>query len=377
MAIASNLPPTWDTLLSTTMNNYRKTLTDNIFNSRPLLEYLQSNGRVRTADGGIQIIEPLLLGGGEADSYGPWDQIQVHPQGGITAAVYPWRQLFATIIISGLEEAQNNGKEQMINLLEAKVMQAENSLKDILVRMIYGTRVTPKATDFDPLTGPAGTGLIDATGPAGGITPAPATLENLWRSPTYNATTGVGVDAKGATIAGLPFGATIAGDDLEAILRRMFMLASDGGSDHVDAIFAGANVYEMYEGSLTPQVRYTDTSKANLGFQNLMFKNVPIYYDPDAPVNGAIGLNSKYVGLTIHSDRNFKQSPFTTNLTGMATTGSGVGTVGTAPTTNGTVPGAPAGSTIDARVSFITTYGNTTTRERRRNFKVTNVVPTP
>jgi len=372
VAIAANLPASWDTLLSTTMNNYRKTLTDNIFGSRPLLEYLQSNGRVRTADGGIQIVEPLLLGGGEADSYGPWDQIQVHPQGGITAAVYPWRQLFATIIISGLEEAQNNGKEQMINLLEAKVMQAENTLKDILVRMLYGTRQTPKATDFDPLTT-----LIDSDLPAGGITPAPATLENLWRSPTYNATTGVGKDAKGNTITGLPFAATIAGDDLESILRRMFMLASDGGSDHVDAIFAGANVYEMYEGSLTPQVRYTDTNKANLGFQNLMFKNVPIYYDPDAPTSGAIGLNSKYVGLTIHSDRNFKQSPFTANLTGMATTGSGVGTVGTAPSGNGTIPGSPAGSTMDARVSFITTYGNTTTRERRRNFKVTNVVPTP
>jgi hypothetical protein len=300
------------------MNNYRKQLTDNIFGSRPLLEYLQSNGRVRTVDGGIQIVEPLLIGPGEADSYGPWSQIAVNPVGGITAATYPWRQLYATIIISGLEEAQNNGKEQMINLLDAKVMQAEQTLKDILVRMIYGTRgAQAKTTDFDPLTT-----LIDATLAAGGITPAAAPApENLWRSPTYNATTGTGTDAKGAAISGLPFGATIAGDDLESILRRMYLLASDGGSDHVDAIFASSDVYEMYEGSLTPQVRYTDTSKANLGFQNLMFKNVPIYYDPDAPVGGALGLNSKYVGLAIHSDRNFKQSPFTANLSGTVAPG--------------------------------------------------------
>ena len=58
-------------------------------------------------------------------------------------------------------------------------------------------------------------------------------------------------------------------------------------------------------------MRYTDTSKANLGFQNLLFKNVPLYYDPDCPSGTALGLNSKYIGLTIHSDRNFKQSPFT------------------------------------------------------------------
>ena len=372
MAIASNLPPTWDSLLSTTMNNYRKQLTDNIFNSRPLLEYLMSNGRVRTVDGGIQIVEPLLIGPGEADSYGPWSQIAVNPVGGITAAVYPWRQMYSTIIISGLEEAQNNGKEAMINLLDAKVMQSENTLKDILVRMIYGTRgAQAKQTDFDPLSGAAGTGIIDATGPAGGITPAAAPApENLWRSPTYNSATNTGVDAKGQPILGLPGAATIAGDDLEAILRRMYLLASDGGADHVDAIFASSDVYEMYEGSLTPQVRYTDTTKANLGFQNLMFKNVPIYFDPDAPPGGALGLNSKYVGLAIHSDRNFKQSPFTANLSGTVAPGG-------ASASPGIVPGAPAANTMDARVSFITTYGNTTCRERRRNFKVTGVVPTP
>jgi hypothetical protein len=84
-----------------------------------------------------------------------------------------------------------------------------------------------------------------------------------------------------------------------------------------------------------------------------------------------LGLNSKYVGLTLHSERNFKQSPFTANLSGAVSAGSGVGTIGTAPTSNATIPGVPAASTIDARVSFITTYGNTTTRERRRNFKIT------
>ena len=39
MALASHTPATWDDILSTTMHNYHKTLTDNIFNSRPLLNY--------------------------------------------------------------------------------------------------------------------------------------------------------------------------------------------------------------------------------------------------------------------------------------------------------------------------------------------------
>lgn len=362
MALATHTPTTWDTILSTTMHNYRKTLTDNIFLSRPLLEFLMSKGRVRTIDGGISIVEPLLLGPGEANSYGPWQQIQVNAVAGISAAQYQWRQLYATIIISGLEEAQNNGKQAMINLLEAKVMQAEETLKNVLASMIWGTRGgAALPTDFTAFTS-----LIDATSAAGGITPAAApAVENLWRSPTWDAATNTGTDAEGAPIVmpGPALTSPYDGSEVERVLRRMYMLASDGGSDHVDAIFAGEGWYEAYEGSLTPQVRYTDTTKANLGFQNLMFKNVPIFWDPDAPAGSVLGLNSKYIGLTIHSDRNFKQSPFTANLSGSVAS--------TANANPGATAAAPAANAIDARVSFITTYGNTTTRQRRRNFKVT------
>jgi hypothetical protein len=363
MALASVAPSpgTWDNILTTTMNNYRKSLTDNIFNSRPLLEYLMSKGRVRMLDGGYQIVEPLLLGGGEANSYGPWQQIQVNAVQGISAAVYPWRQLYATIIISGLEEAQNNGKEQIISLVEAKVMQAEETLKDLLSKMLYGTKAGALPTDWDPFTT-----LIDATAAAGGITPAAApAIENLWRSPTWNAATNTGTDSKGAAIVmpGPALTSPYDGTELETVLRHMFMLSSDSGSDHVDAIFAGAAWYSAYEASLTPQVRYTDTSKANLGFQNLMFKNVPLYYDADCPTGTALGLNSKYIGLAIHSDRNFKQSPFTANLSGSVAS--------TANANPGAAAAAPAANAIDARVSFITTFGNTTVRNRRRLFKIT------
>jgi len=344
------------------MHNYRKSLTDNIFNSRPLLEYLMSKGRVRTIDGGISIVEPLMLGPGEANSYGPWQQIQVNAVAGISAAQFAWRQLYATIIISGLEEAQNNGKEQMISLLEAKVMQAEETLKNVLTAMIYGTRggaaLTTDFTGFNV--------LIDATAAAGGITPAASPApENLWRSPTWDATANTGVDSKGAaiTIPGAAMSSPYDGSEVERVLRHMWMLASDAGSDHVDSIFAGTGWYEAYEASLTPQVRYTDTSKANLGFTNLMFKNVPIFWDPDAGDGTAYGLNSKYIGLTIHSDRNFTQSPFTANLSGS--------TASTPNANPGATAAAPAANAIDARVSFITTYGNTTVRNRRRNFKIT------
>jgi hypothetical protein len=318
------------------MHNYHKTLTDNIFNSRPLLNYFMSNGRVKKVGGGISIVEPIIYTDGDADSYAEWDTVTVKPVNTATAAQFDWKQLYATIAISGLEEAQNNGKEMIINLLEAKIMQAEDTLKTKLNGMLLGTTAgTTPANDFTSLID-----LVDDVATAGGIAPAG---ETWWKS----VVTAVGaVDAAG----------------LEAAMRTAYNSASDSGNDRVDSLFTDADVFGFYESTLTPQVRYTDTAKANLGFQNLMFKNVPLFWDFQSPAGVMLGLNSKYVGLTIHSDRDFKQSPFTDNMSGsLGAPASGAGI------------GSASGNALDARVSFITTYGNATIRNRRRCFKLTGI----
>tara|TARA_R110000803_G_scaffold23928_2_gene58256 strand:+ start:1550 stop:2614 length:1065 start_codon:yes stop_codon:yes gene_type:complete len=351
MALASHTPATWNDILSTTMHNYHKTLTDNIFDSRPLLNHYMSNGRVKTISGGISIVEPVMYAEGDAGSYAEWDTLTVTPKPTASAAQFEWKQLFATIAISGLEEAQNNGKEQIINLLEAKIMQAEDTLKTRLNGMLFGTFAgTTPANDFLGLPTVVGNADTDAIG--GIVT---GTGVNDWWKSQVNST-----------------GGAFDGAALEDALRALYNATSDAGPDVVDAIFTNAFGFGLYESSLTPQVRYTDTKKANLGFQNLMFKNVPMMWDFQCSggTEGTVsdtsasfyGLNSKYVGLKLHADRNFSQSPFTDNLSGsLGAPASGAGI------------GSASGNALDARVSFITTFGNHVTRNRRRLFKLLNV----
>lgn len=339
MALPAHVPSLWNEVLSTTMHNVRGRLSDNIFNKQPLLEHLLSNGRVRIEDGGYSIVEPLTYREGQADSYGEWDTIHVIPQEAVTAAQYFWKQLFATIAISALEEAQNGGKSQIINLLDAKVKQAESTLRKKLAKMLYGTYASAiPANDFTALVT-----LIDDVLPAGGIDPA---TEAWWKSYVDD----VGdVDARG----------------LEIAMRTAVMTTSDNGGDEVDVIFTDPATYAFYESTLTPQVRYTDTNKANLGFRNLLFENVPIMWDSECPAGVMLGLNTDTVGLVIHRDRNFAHSPFTDNLAGKAGTLAAVNA--------GAGMGVPSADVIDARVAFITTFGNSTINNRRRNFKLTNV----
>jgi len=324
--------PNFDSLLSTTLDNYRKTLTDNIFKSRPLLWWLTEKNSVRKLSGGVSIVEPLIIAEGQSGSYGEWDAISIVPQEGISAAQYPWRQLFATIAISGLEEAQNNGEEAVINLLRAKVMQAEETQKAKLNRMLYADGTGNSGKDFYGLAA-----LIGAAGSPGGID-ATDPLNVYWRS--------VVKDGTGVTMPG----------GLPALLGSAYNSASNG-NDVIDGIFTGQVVYEQYESTLTPNVRYQDVKSANAGFTSLMFKQAPIYWDRDCPAQLAYGLNSKYITLVGHSQRWFKQSPFSDGLSAAA--------------------GGNA-TTVDARYSIITTYGNLTVNNRGSHFVVTGIpLPTP
>lgn len=320
--------PNYDQLLATTLENYRKTLTDNVFNDRVLLWWLREKNRTRMLSGGHKIVEPLIYAEGEAGSYGEWEQVDITPQEGISAAEYPWRLLYATIAISGLQELQNSGEEEIINLLEAKVMQAEETLKERLNAMIFGDGTGNSGKDFLGLDL-----LVDDEGVVGGIDSSTATW---WRSHTYDMT-----DEDAA-------------DNIRKRLTTLYNNAARG-NDTVKALVGDQNSFEVFEHTLTDQVRFQDVKAANAGFTNLMFKQVPFYYDDIAPVGTVYGLNPKYLTLVGHKNRWFKQSPFTENPIDSAHATSGAATF------------------VDARYAVITSAGNLTVRNRSRHFKLEGV----
>lgn len=330
--------PNFDTLLSTTLDNYRETLTDNVFNSRPVLFHLMEKNRLRMLSGGNKIVEPLIYDEGQAGSYGEWEQLTITPQDGITAAEFDWKSLYATIAISGLEEAKNNGEEQVISLLEAKTMQAEQTLKNKISTMLFADTLAA-STDWEGLGILIGDHNSTVT-TVGGINCTTVGNE-YWRSVVRDKTATAFADV-----------------DVRSFVAEAANSASDSGTDRIDAVFTAQDVFELYESQLTPQVRYSDVNSANAGFQNLMVQGVPMYFDFDCPAGTIYGVNSKYIGFAGHTARWFKQSAFSDGLSGNSAS---------AHASNGNA------STVDARYSVITAYGNMTVRNRKRHFKIHNV----
>ena len=303
----------FDQLLSTTLANYRSQLTDNVFTARPLTYQLMDKGRIRMLNGGTKIVEPLIYGkNSTVASYSGYDSLSLTPQEGISAAEYEWKQYAASIAISGIEEAKNNGEQEIINLLEAKIMQAEESMRESFNQMFFADGTGNSGKDWNGLGN-----LVEASGTAGGINSATSGNE-FWRSYEEN------------TSAALTL----------AQMATAYNSVSVG-NDHPDTLLTTQTLFEKYEALLQPNLRYTDTKTADAGFQNLLFKAAPVMYDVHCTAGVFYFLNSKYITLVGHSNKWFSQTEFIKP------------------------------EDTDARYALIMCYGNLTIRNRAKQGKLT------
>ena len=303
----------FDALLSTTLANYRDQLTDNVFTARPLTYFLMDKGRIRMLDGGTKIVEPLIYGqNSTVGSYSGYDTISLTAQAGISAAEYDWKQYAASIAISGIEEAKNNGEAEIINLLEAKIMQAEESMREGFNQMFFGDGTGNSGKNWNGLGN-----IVESGNTVGGIDSSDA-LNDWWRSYEEN-TAGALTLAQMATAYN----------------------SVSVGNDHPDMVLTTQTLFEKYEALLQPQLRYTDTKTADAGFQNLLFKAAPVTYDAHAPAGTVFFLNSKYLTLVGHSGKWFSQTEFVRP------------------------------ENLDAQYALIMCYGNLTCRNRKKQGKLT------
>jgi hypothetical protein len=268
-------------------------------------------GRIRMLNGGTKIVEPLIYGqNSTVASYSGYDSLALTPQEGISAAEYDWKQYAASIAISGIEEAKNNGEQEIINLLEAKIMQAEESMRESFNQMFFGDGTGNSGKDWNGLGN-----LVESGNTVGGIN---SSTYSYWQSKEENTATALTL----------------------AQMSTMYNNVSVG-NDHPDTLLTTQTLFEKYEALLQPNLRYTDTKTADAGFQNLLFKAAPVMYDVHCTGGVFYFLNSKYITLVGHSDKWFSQTEFIKP------------------------------EDTDARYALIMCYGNLTVRNRAKQGKLT------
>lgn len=268
-------------IVATTLRKRSGQLADNILNHNALFQRLNMKGNVKPVDGGREIIEELEYAeNGTAGWYSGYEILDTTPQEVFDAATFDWKQLAGTVTISGLEQLKNSGREQIINLLEKRIKNLEKTLMNSAATAVYadGTTDTKSLGGLQLLIADDPT----ASSTVGGINQA---TYSFWQN-QYS--------AAAATSSG----------NIGSRMNSMW-LSTIRGTDKPDIIAADSVMYTHYEASLQQYQRFNDAGMAAAGFESLKYKTADVVYDDQCPASHMYFVNTDYLYLRPHSQRQF------------------------------------------------------------------------
>lgn len=136
--------PNISEITSSTLRNRSKDIANAALNSTVLFAKIKEYGMYKRISGGEDIMRPILYSeNGTAQRYSDLDVLDTTRGDVLTSSHWPWRQYAVAVVASGLEtEIQNTGKEQVLDLLEVRIKNAEESLIDLMVTDAYGDAST-------------------------------------------------------------------------------------------------------------------------------------------------------------------------------------------------------------------------------------------
>ena len=300
--------PNLSEIVTTTLRSRTGELADNMSRNNALLARLSRRGKIKTFSGGRTIVQELNYANNQTFQwYSGYQVLNIAPSQTFTAAEYPIRQSAVAVSISGLEELQNSGEEAIIDLLESRIENAEDTFMNGMSQGIYGDgTVTGSVGGLQLLVASS-----PSTGTVGGIDRATWTF---WQNQSYSSATNGGAAATAANIQNYM-------DSLWVTLVR--------GRDSPDLIVADNNYYKLYWQSLQAIQRIaTENGEGEfgaLGFQTLKYNTADVVLDGGfqgfstdpfpgetstgnglggAPTNTMYMLNTKYIHWRPHARRN-------------------------------------------------------------------------
>lgn len=275
-----------DALASTTLEKVRPVMADNIFKGNPLLFLLYDKRTIE--DGGLFIAEPLMFATSTSVKYlaSGYDTLDTTAQEGITQATYPWATLTSTISISGDEQRKNSGEMAILNLLKAKIAQSEMSQREQVDKDFLQVATAKDPNAFlgldDLVQDPVGAGAWVAD-TVGGINSGTFTF---WRNQQTN------------------------GNAAWRIMLANLYIACTEGREHPDLAVTTKTLYASLEAAMQSQIRATSKAFDDFGFENILYKGMPIVPDTWCQTNLFYMLNTNFIRWHAHQDADFRIYPF-------------------------------------------------------------------
>lgn len=281
--------PNLGEVVTTTLRNRSGVLRDNTTKNNAILAAMQKRGRIKPVSGGRTIVEEMDYAENSTFMwYSGYDSLNVSPSDVMTAGEFNFAQAAVAVSMSGLEELQNSGKEQVIDLLEGRIENAMRTMSNNISIACYSDGTGFGGRQIGGLQ------LLVADNPTvgtvGGINRANWVF---FRNQRFSGTT----DGGGAVTA----------LNIQSYMNQLW-LRQVRGADKPNLIIADNNYFNLYWTSLQAIQRITQDTDGQAGFANLKYMGTDVVFDGGVgggcPANHMYFLNLDFLKYRPHSARN-------------------------------------------------------------------------
>jgi hypothetical protein len=281
----------FDELASLTIANYSSTIADNVSNNIPLYAMMKDADGIDEADGGTTLLEQLDFGDNTTFKwFSGYEELSLTPSEVIGSANFDWKECNANVLFNRREIAINSGPQKRHDLIKTKSVNADRTITNNLGAALFyaGTESDGKAI--------GGLAYIVAddptTGIVGGINRATAGNE-FWRNQVFD-----------ESVDSITLSATTIQDAMELMYIRCTR-----GMDVPNLWTYGNTYWRYFAGSVNANSRYireSDAESAKTSFAYYLFKNCKVFHDPNCGATRGYALNTRYIKVRPHSERNIK-----------------------------------------------------------------------
>ena len=278
MAIPATLTESFDNLYTSTWQDMRTQAVDSIFDATPFYYYMRKKGGIKRIEGGRWIGIPILYG---KNTQYTWltkgGTVDLNEDEILTTARDVWRYLAISLVRFWVDELQNRGKHQIINLVTTKIENAKLSLIDILETALFTAQ-----------TGNAMNGLPDVVATSAATFMGIARGTSTWWDNSRKTATG------SFAVYGV------------SDMRNLFHTCSANSSqDTPNVIVTGQTPFEWYEDEMLEFKQIVNKDLADASFSYLQFKGQPLMWSPSGPADAVYFLNTKYLEFVIDNAADF------------------------------------------------------------------------
>ena len=282
---ADSLTEALDNLYTTTWQNMKSQVIDQIFDATPFWFWMKAHGALESVSGGRFLTEPLRYAKSDKVAFiGRGGTVQLSDIEFLTNAVDDWKYLVDSIVRFGVDEQKNRGRNQIISLMSAKLSNSRDSLIDKMETTLFADG--SEALSWNGLQvlvadDPTATKTIH------GIPQADA-ANAYWRNKTKNMT-------------GLSF-AVNGHAEMRTILNNC---GNNLRGDTPNIIVSGQTPFEFYEDTVVEQKRIVNKKLGDAGFENIQFKGVPMIWSPACAATRMYFLNTRFLKFKFDPALNF------------------------------------------------------------------------